>query len=46
MKIVKKNNVKDIKNSDTSKLLEYSIDLNDKDIDFCINTISGRYPEK
>lgn len=46
MKIVKKNNAKDIRNSDTSKLLEYSIDLNDKDIDFCINTISGRYPEK
>lgn len=46
MKIVKKNNAKDIRNSDTSKILEYSIDLNDKDIDFCINTISGRYPEK
>lgn len=46
MKIVKKENAKNIRNSDTSELLEYSIDLNDKDIDFCINTISGRYPEK
>lgn len=34
MKIVKKNNAKDIRNSNASKLLEYSIDLNDKYIDF------------
>lgn len=46
MKIVKSNEAQMIKNSDTSKLLEYSIGLNDKDIDFCINTINGRYPEK
>ena len=46
MKIVKKENAKNIRNSDTSELLEYSIDLRDKDIDFCINTISGRYPEQ
>lgn len=46
MKIVKHNEAKEIKNSDTSKLKEYSIALNDKDIDFCINTIKGRYPEK
>ena len=45
MKVVKKNEAKNIRNSDTSKLLEYSIGLKDKDIDFCINTISGRYPE-
>ena len=45
MKIVKSNEAQMIKNSDTSKLLEYSIGLNDKDIDFCINTINGRYPE-
>ena len=45
MKVVKKNETKNIRNSDTSKLLEYSIGLKDKDIDFCINTISGRYPE-
>lgn len=46
MKIVKFSDAQIIKNSDTSKLLEYSIGLNDKDIDFCINTISGRYPQK
>ena len=46
MKIVKSSAAPIIKNSDTSKLLEYSIGLNDKDIDFCINTISGRYPER
>lgn len=46
MKIVKSSDVQIIKNSDTSKLLEYSVGLNDKDIDFCINTINGRYPEK
>ena len=46
MKIVKKENAQVFKNSDTSQLLEYSIELNNKDIDFCINTISGRYPEK
>ena len=46
MKIVKKNNAEEIINSNTSKLLEYSIELNDKDIDFCINTINGRYPNK
>ncbi|MCI9063761.1 MAG: cupin domain-containing protein [Clostridia bacterium] len=46
MKIVKSQEAQTIKNSDTSKILEYSIALNDKDIDFCINTITGRYPEK
>ena len=46
MKIVKSSDAQIIKNRDTSKLLEYSICLNDKDIDFCINTISGRYPQK
>jgi len=46
MKIVREQNTKELKNSDTSSLLEYSIELNDKDIDFCINTIVGRYPEK
>lgn len=46
MKIVKKEVAKTIKNSETSKLLEYSIELKEKDIDFCINRISGRYPEK
>lgn len=46
MKIVKSNDAQLIKNSNTSNLLEYSIGLNDKDIDFCINTINGRYPKK
>ena len=46
MKKVQRNEAKELKNSDTSKLLEYSIELKDKDIDFCINTIMGRYPEK
>ncbi len=46
MKIVKKNNAKYMRNSDTSKFLEYSIELNDKDIDFCIIEINGRYPEQ
>ena len=46
MKIVKSSDAQIIKNSDTSNLLEYSIGLNDKDIDFCINTINGRYPKK
>ncbi len=46
MKIVKYEQAQELKNSNTSKLLEYSIELNDKDIDFCINTIDGRYPEK
>ena len=46
MKKVQSNEAKELKNSDTSKLLEYSIELKDKDIDFCINTIMGRYPEK
>ena len=46
MKIVQSDRAKIVVNSDTSKLLEYSMELNDKDVDFCINTISGRYPEK
>ena len=46
MKIVQSDRAKIVVNSDTSKLLEYSIELNDKDVDFCINTINGRYPEK
>lgn len=46
MKIVKEEESEKIINSDTSYLKEYSKKLNDKDLDFCINTISGRYPEK
>jgi mannose-6-phosphate isomerase-like protein (cupin superfamily) len=46
MKIVKKEDAKKLKNSATSYLLEYSIGLNDKDIDLAINAINGRYPNK
>ena len=46
MKIVKKESSEKFVNSKTSWLLEYSKELNDKDLDFCINTINGRYPEK
>lgn len=46
MKKVSIEQAKILKNSDTSSLLKYSIQLRDKDIDLCINTITGRYPEK
>lgn len=46
MKIVKKEQAEILKNSDTSSLLEYSTFLNESAMDFCINTITGRYPEK
>lgn len=46
MKIVRKKEASIFKNSDTSSLLEYSIALGRKDLDFCVNTITGRYPEK
>lgn len=46
MKFVKKQDSEKVVNSKTSWLLEYSRELNDKDLDFCINTINGRYPEK
>ena len=44
MKIVRQGDAEILKNCDTSSLLEYSIKLNEKNIDFCINTITGRYP--
>lgn len=46
MKIVASEQAEVFGNSSTSKLLEYSIALGEKDIDFCINTITWRYPEK
>ena len=46
MKHVSKENALVIKNSDTSSLLEYSVALSDRDIDFAINNIDGRYPER
>ena len=45
MKFIKKESSEKIINSDTSYILEYSKILNDKDLDFCINVINGRYPE-
>lgn len=46
MKTVRQEEAKVLANSSTSELLEYSIALNEKNMDFCINTIRGRYPEK
>ena len=46
MKIVKKEEAQKVINSTTSQLLEYSGKLQDKELDFCINTIQGRYPQK
>lgn len=45
MKFVKREEAEKIVNGNTSCLLEYSKKLGDKDLDFCINTINGRYPE-
>jgi mannose-6-phosphate isomerase class I len=46
MKIVKKEQAKNFKYGTASSVQEYSIDLNEKNLDFCTNEISGRYPEK
>ena len=46
MKIVTSEQATMIENSNTSHLLEYSILLDDKDIDCGVNEINGRYPEK
>ncbi|MCI9434519.1 MAG: cupin domain-containing protein [Bacilli bacterium] len=46
MKIVTEKQAKTFKYASTSSCLDYSIDLNEKKLDFCINTITGRYPEK
>ena len=46
MKIVKQEQAKKFRYADTSSVLEYSINLNEKNLDFCINEINGRYPEK
>ena len=45
MKFVRREEAEEIVNSSTSCLLEYSKKLGDEDLDFCINTICGRYPE-
>lgn len=44
MKIVRKEDAETFKYADTSSVLEYSIALNEKNVDFCINSINGRYP--
>ncbi len=45
MKLVNREKAVTIQNSDTSSLLEYSLELNDPEIDFAINTIQERYPQ-
>lgn len=46
MKIVKEKDAERSEYAATSSVLDYSIDLNEKNMDFCINNISGRYPTK
>ena len=45
MKIVREEIAKKSQYASTSSVLDYSMDLNEKSLDFCINTITGRYPE-
>jgi mannose-6-phosphate isomerase class I len=44
MKVVKKSQVKKVKSSDNCTAYEYS--LGDKDIDFAVIDLKGRYPSK
>lgn len=44
MKVVKEENAEKFNYADTSAVLEYSIALNEKNMDFCTNKINGRYP--
>lgn len=44
MKVVKEENAAKFNYADTSAVLEYSIALNEKNMDFCTNKINGRYP--
>ncbi len=46
MKIVKESQAELFDYASTSKCLDYSMELNKKNLDFCINNINGRYPEK
>lgn len=46
MKKVAKEEAEKEKYAKTSSVLDYSMSLNEKNLDFCINTITGRYPEK
>ena len=45
MKIVKEEQAKKFEYAKTSSVLEYSLTLNENNLDFCINEIKGRYPE-
>lgn len=44
MKIAKERDAEKSEYASTSSVLDYSMVLNEKNIDFCINTITGRYP--
>lgn len=46
MKIVNEESAEKYKIFDNSSVLDYSGCLNGKNLDFCINSINGRYPEK
>lgn len=44
MKVIKGEDAEKFTYADTSSVLEYGIALNEKNMDFCINKITGRYP--
>ncbi len=44
MKHVKEEEAERFSYAATSNVLEYSMKLNEKSMDFCVNTINGRYP--
>lgn len=44
MKIVKEAVADKLRYAETSSVLEYSAALDERNLDFCINQISGRYP--
>ena len=44
MKIIKEKDAEKFNYADTSSVLEYGIALNEKNMDFCTNKITGRYP--
>ena len=44
MKIVKEENAEKFNYANTSSVLEYGIALNERNMDFCTNKITGRYP--
>lgn len=46
MKIVKQKQAQKFEYATTSSVLDYSMKLNEKNMDFCINSINGRYPER